>query len=309
MNASAPRDAIVGDAAPRKPDDISRSTTPVLRRSAQRGRPARLLVALHGERSPQQALLFGDHLAGALGADLHVLRVVAPLEDATAAKDDVATALRDAHRVIAASRRTRALCDSVLSRPLPSLHLCVRLGGFVQEVAQRAAELDAMLIGLSSTKRPLAATVIQVAREADRPVVVTRGRPDFETLLAATDLEDHHVPLLRTAAQLGQELEATVVAVHGVLGPHAGLVSLQSIQGELEKVTRFFDAPVERVVVRSTEPASCILEQARMRSAGLIIVGVRPHLARSQPSTAAKLLRRARGPVLVTPLGPAPRKG
>jgi nucleotide-binding universal stress UspA family protein len=309
MNSSAPRDAIVGDAAPRRPDEISRSTTSMLRRSALRGRPARLLVALHGEREPQQALLFADNLARALGADLHVLRVVAPLEGATAIKDELAAALRDAHRVIAASRRTRALCDSVLSRPLPSLHLCVRVGGFVQEVAQRAAELDAMLIGLPSTKRPLAATVIRVAREADRPVVVTRGRPEFETLLAATDLEDRHVPLLRTAARLGQELDAAVVAVHGVLGSNAGLVSLQGIQCELEKVTRSFDAPVERVVVRSTEPAGCILEQARVRSAGLIIVGVRPHLARSHPSTAAKLLRRARGPVLVTPLGPAPHKG
>lgn len=303
MDASTPCDASVGDGGSRPPDDISPPTTAVLRRAALRSRPARLLVALHGERCPQQALTFADNLSGALGADLHVLRVVPPVDGATATGDEVATALRDVHRVLAASRRTRALCDSVLSKPLPSLHLCVRLGGFVQEVAQRAAELDAMLIGLPSTKSPLAATVIRVAREADRPVIVTRGRPDFGTLLAATDLEDRQVPLLRTAAQLGHELNATVVAVHGVLGPYAGHVSLQSPQRELERVTRCFDAQVESVVVRSAEPASCILEQARARNAGLIIVGVRPHLARSRPSTAAKLLRRARGPVLVKPLG------
>lgn len=103
--------------------------------------------------------------------------------------------------------------------------------------------------GCHRRKSPLAATVIRVAREADRPVIVTRGHPDFGTLLAATDLEDRQVPLLRTAAQLGHELDATVVAVHGVLGPHAGRVSLQSPQRELKKVTGCFDAPVESVVV------------------------------------------------------------
>lgn len=45
---------------------------------------------------------------------------------------------------------------------------------------------------------------------------------------------------------------------------------------------------------RSAEPASCILEQARAHNAGLIIVGRASHLARSRPSTAAKVLRRAR---------------
>jgi nucleotide-binding universal stress UspA family protein len=310
MSASAPPDAIVGDIASRPLDHhLVPPTGSMVRRSGARARPARILVALHGERSPQRALSFADRLATSLGAELHVLRVIPPAERISAADDVVSAALRDAQRVLAAGRRTRALCDSVLSTPLPNLHVCVRLGSFVEQVAQRACELDALLIGLPATKSPLAATAIRVAREADRPVIVTRGRPDFRKLLAATDLEDGQVPLLRKAAQLGHELAATVVAMHGVLSKtssHADLVTMNGSRSQLERATRFFDAPFERVVVQSSDLARCILEQATAQKAGLIVVGVRPHVARAHPSTAAKLLRRARGPVLVAPLGPAP---
>jgi nucleotide-binding universal stress UspA family protein len=311
MSASTPPEETVGDAASRPLHDSSPClTTTGVRRSALRARPARILIALHGERSPERALHFADHLAVALGAELHVLRVISPIDNASATSDVLATALRDAQRVLTIARRLRALCDSVLSKSLPSLRLCVRLGRFVEQVAKRAAELDVMLIGLPSTKKPLAPTVIHVAREADRPVIVTRGHPDFRTLIAATDLEDGQVPLLKKAAQLGRDLDATVVALHGVLGTasrHPDIVSMESSQCKLALFTRFFDAPFERVVVRSSDPARCILEQARARNAGLIVVGVRPHLARTHPSTAAKLLRRARGSVLVAPLRPAPR--
>lgn len=311
MSANAPPHEAVGDAGSRPACDGSHNTTTTdASRTKPRARPARLLVALHGERSPERALRFAEHLAVALSAELHVLRVIPPTEGVCGAGDVLATALRDARRVLSTARRTRALCESVLSAPLPNLHLCVRLGRFVEQVAQRAAEIDAMLIGLPSTKRPLAPTAIHVARHADCPVIVTRGRPNIETLIAATDLEDGQVPLLRRAAQLGRDLRATVVALHGVHGTgggHAEMGSLESRQCKLALVTRGFEAPLERVVVPSSDPASCILEQARARNAGLIVVGVRPHLTRTRPSTAAKLLRRARGPVLVAPLRPAPQ--
>ena len=271
--------------------------------------PSRVLLAIHGGCSPKQALRFADRLVRSLGAELHVLRVVPRVESSPVAGDFIAIATREAQRVLAAARRTRAFCDAVLSESLPSPRVCVRLGSFVEQVALRAAELNVALIAVPKSGLPLAATVIRLARKANRPVVVARGKANFSRLLAATDLEDSQVPLLRKAAQLGRALEVTAVAVHGVLeapeGRNGQARSLEESLSALERVTRCFEATLEGVVVRSRsrDPVSCIIEQARAHDAGLIVVGVRPRLDRAHPTTAAKLLKAAHHPVVVVPLG------
>src|SRR6187401_2747156 len=75
----------------------------------------RVLLALGTERSPIHTLRETLRFAAAMGAELHVIRVVsATARPASPSLDCVARALREAQRVIVAARHTRKLCDRVL---------------------------------------------------------------------------------------------------------------------------------------------------------------------------------------------------
>jgi nucleotide-binding universal stress UspA family protein len=235
----------------------------------------------------------------ALGAELHVLRILRPpSSDSSAWRESAARA----RRLCATIRHARALCDAWSTES----GLCVRVGDFVEEVARRASELGADVIAVSPSRKRLEATVRELAQQTGCAILVPRNCRTFSTLLAATDLEEPNTPLLRVAAELGRGLDATVVALHGVLDEAHRKPSAPSLEQSLlmlERATRNIGGRFESVVSRAREPARGILEHARRRNVDIIVVGARPRgSSRSSPGTAWRVVRRARRSVLVAPL-------
>jgi nucleotide-binding universal stress UspA family protein len=271
---------------------------------------ARLLIAFGGERVPSHALRDACSFAVALGAEPHVLRVVAPGARNELASHLVAVrAQHEARRLISAARHARALCDRALIERLPGPQLIARLGTFVEQVALRAVELQADFIAISPNRKRLAPTVQQLARACNRAILVPRRCGSFMTLLAATDLEEPDTPLLRRAAQLGRHLNAKVVALHAVPSASNGADQpslerrLLALDGAARSLGGQFESgQFESVVLRTADPAQDIIHQAQRIDADIIFVGTRPHATARARETAARVMRRAQRSVLVTPL-------
>jgi nucleotide-binding universal stress UspA family protein len=260
----------------------------------------RVLIAFGAERTPARLLREAGGFSLALGAELHVLRVIRqPGPDAPAWRDGAARA----RRLCATIRHACALCEAWS----PESRLCVRVGDFVAQVAQHASELGADFIALSPSRKQLEATVRELAQQTGCAILVPRNCRTFSTLLAATDLEEPNTPLLRMAAELGRGLDATVVALHGVLDEAHRKPNAPSLEQSLlllERATRSIGGRFESIVSRAREPARGILEQARRRNVDIIVVGARPRgSSHSSPGTAWRVVRRARRSVLVAPIG------
>lgn len=274
-------------------------------RAVQPGRPARMLMAFTAGRTSAPAVQEAHAFAQRLGAELHLIRVVAPVgADGSCAPRDLVRALRESQRVLAAGRHTRKVCNRVLAERLPGPRICVRLGTLVDQVAQRAVELDAQIIAVPRGMRRLAPSVIDLARRTDRAILVPKGWAGTGTLIAATDLEDWRTPVLRKAAELGRELRASVVAVHGIVDvAGSGRDRIEQTRQQLEHATHGFVDRLETIFLQTRDPVDGILQEARAHGASLIIVGARSQRQRTAPSTAARLLMRARRSILVEPLG------
>jgi nucleotide-binding universal stress UspA family protein len=286
MDCSAPR-------APAGPDML------LDRASAPEPLP-RVLIAFGGERAPVRALRDAFRFALALGAEPHVLRVVAPGSSAKLIPRHMAgRAQHEARRLIAAARHARVLCDRTLGERLPGPQVSALLGTFVEQVVLRAAEIQADLIAISPNRKQLVATVQCLARATNCAVLVPRRAGSFMRVLAATDLEEPSTPLLRRAAQLGRRLDASVVALHAV--PADGSADAPSLVERLlmlEHATRRLGGRFESVVLRTGDPARDILEQSCHCNADIILVGTRRHA----PGTAARVVRSAQRTVMVAPL-------
>jgi nucleotide-binding universal stress UspA family protein len=266
----------------------------------------RVLLALGTERVPIHTLRETHRFAAAMGAELHVIRVVsAAVRPASPSLDGVARALREAQRVIVAARHTRKLCDRVLGERLPLEQLSVRLGEFVDQVALRAAELDASTIAVAPSHQRLGTAVIRLTRRCNCAVLVPRGHSAFLTLVAATDLRDANGTVLRRAAEVAAALDTKSIAVHSLV-EESGAASegdLESRRRSLARATRNIDEHFEAVVVRALDAARGILDEARAIDADLIVVGVRRgRPGTSSAGTAARVINEARRSVLVAPL-------
>jgi nucleotide-binding universal stress UspA family protein len=263
-------------------------------------RTPRLLIAFGGERAPVRALCDAFRFAVAIGAEPYVLRVVrAGAQSELAPRHMAERAQHEARRLMAAARHARVLCDGALGVRLPVARVTARLGTFIEQVALRAAEIQADFIAISPNRKQLVTTVQCVARATNCAVLVPRRTGSFMTLLAATDLEEPHTPVLRRAAQLGRHLDATVVALHGVpAAEEAARPSLEQRLLMLEQATRRLGGHFESVVLRTGDPAREIIEQARHRNADVILVGTRRHA----PGTAAEVVRSAQRSVVVAPV-------
>jgi nucleotide-binding universal stress UspA family protein len=265
----------------------------------------RVLLALGTERAPIRALREAHRFAQALGAELHVIRVVPTTARLSAPSlNCVARALREAQRVIAAARHTRKLCDRVLSERLPIKQLCIRLGVFVDQVALRAAELGATTIAVAPSHQRLGSAAMRLARETGCAVLIPRGHSSFLTVVAATDLRDANAPVLRKAAHLANTLGAASIAVHSMVDTAGAFPPVEDRRASLERATRDIDGRCEPIIVRALDAAQGVLEQARANHADLIVVGVRP-ASRCAPasSTTARVIKAARQSVLIAPLG------
>jgi K+-sensing histidine kinase KdpD len=115
--------------------------------------------------------------------------------------------------------------------------------------------------------------------------------------------------VLRKAAELGRELRASVVAVHGIMDIAGGeSARLAKTRQKLEHATRSIAGQLEAMVFQAPDPVDGILQQARARDASLIVVGTRLQRPKTESSTAARLVMRARRSILVEPFGmPLPR--
>lgn len=270
--------------------------------AARGGKVRHVLFALTADRTARRALQEADSFARRLGAELHLIRVVPYADpDVQGPPRHLVQAVRDAQRVLAAARHTRKLCDRLLPEPLPSARICVRLGSLVDQVAQRASELDALFIVVPPGTQLLARMVVDLVRRSNSSVLVPKGYTSFVRLLAATDLKDPRTPVLEKAAELGRGLDADVIAMH-TLVDEAGRDSaadLEACRERLGRATRALSGRLEPIVRRAIDPVQGILEQARVHNVGLIVVGTRARSGRLLPSTATQLVRTARRSVLV----------
>lgn len=279
--------------------------SPAVPRQLAGRKAGRVLFAIGNERAPIRALREAHRFARALGAELHVIRVVPTAGVGSPPLGGMARALREARRVIAAARHTRKLCDRVLDEHLPIKQLAVRMGAFIEQVALRAAEVDAMTIAVAPSHQRLSTSVIRLARQTGCSVLIPRGHSSFLTVVAATDLQDENIPVLRQAAQVATTLDATSIAVHSVVdvAQVASPAKLDDRRRTLARAMLDIDRQFEAVVVHAADAAQGILEQAHRRDADLIVVGVRPaRHPTSASATTASVIQGARRSVLVTPL-------
>ena len=162
--------------------------------------------------------------------------------------------------------------------------------------------------------------VVALANLANVPVLIARAPSADETIVAATDLQAANYPVLRQAAQLAEQIDASLVALHNVPPPPmsartvtraATFDSAVESQTEdrrrrLERATSELQLFAEAVVSHEANSADAILREARARDADVVVVGARrpswfERLRRG--SVPSRVVDRARRSVLVTPIG------
>lgn len=291
-------------------------------------RPCRILVGLFGNGRPTMSVRRAQALTHVLGAELHVVRVLPDLTQVNPLfpQENASDALQAVRRMARADRTTRAWLADVLAEDLPEDRFRVVSGDFVQQVAARSVELDAMLIVVPPRGGAIGGSVTELARTASVPVLVARAPTSKDSIVAATDLQDDTFPVLRDAAELGTRLDASVIPVHNVnpislLFGFAMTVPVAVLQGEgaraaqvqrLEEASRGVGLDTEGVVSREVNPVDAILTEARARDVDLIVVGTRPRSWFDRlvtGSVAAQVVNRARRSVLVTPVQGAGLRG
>lgn len=297
-------------------------TLPLAAAGAQR--PV-VLFALFEDGRPTASLLRAVALARVLDADLHVLRVLPELTRVNTLfpQNNVMDAVRTVERTLQTNRATRAWLRSCLHEEESDVeHFAVAHGGFVEKVAEHAAELDALLIVVPPREGRMGRTITSLASTSGVPVLVARAATKDETIVAATDLESEGYPVLRRAAQLGQQLDAPVIAVHNV-NPMSVVVGIdmawpvtvlpgdptrEARRARLMRATDKLPADARAVVRNEVNPVDAILAEARQHDADLVVVGTRKRGWFDRlvgGSVAAQVVNRAKRSVLVTPLNDA----
>lgn len=171
-------------------------------------------------------------------------------------------------------------------------HLLERTGRFVDETIALVRDLGVSLVVLSAEDLSRGA-LCRITTQTGAAVLVARP-PRGGAVLACTDLNVQHAPVLRAAAALSWLFEAPVATLHNV--PLAAAVpALPSAVGappqpsvelarlvdyasrELERQQRgLFSAAPESVIVTRGNARQAILESAQARDADLIVVGMYP---------------------------------
>lgn len=281
-------------------------------------RPA-VLFALFEQGCPTASLLRARALSRVLDAELHVMRVLPEFARVNALfpQNNVLDAVRTVERTLQANRSTREWLASCLGDDDAAVErFSIAHGNFVEHVAGQATELDAVLIIVPPCDWPMGHTVTSLAAAAAVPVLVAREATRDETIVAATDLESDGYPVLRLAAQLGQQLDAPVVALHnvnpvscvGVAWPMIVLPAVPAVEARsarLSQVWANLSFGASAVIRDEFNPVDAILWEARKRDADLLVVGTRrrgwfDRLVTG--SVAAQVVNRAKRSVLVTPL-------
>jgi nucleotide-binding universal stress UspA family protein len=229
-----------------------------------RSGPRRITLALGEYGLPKHALVRAAELAAALGARLHVVRVLPRIERlrALASSHDIAKTIECVQRGLRCNRTTRAWLESLPRNAELVEHVAIVHGDFVQEAAAYSARVGADLIIVASRGDSSGEEVAGLANEAETAVLIARAPAVERTIVAATDLESPGNPVLSKAAELGQKLGALLIAVHD------GCKDLSAASDRLP-------VAAQNVVASNGNAVETILGQARAHRADLIVVGVR----------------------------------
>lgn len=281
----------------------------------------RVLFTLFEAGRPTASLQRAFALARVLSAELHLLRVLPQVVHSNPLFPhfNQVQALEGVEAEFGSAEQTLAWAEEVLGTTLEAGAFQLRRGPFMEQVVAHAAELDAELIVMPPQEGRYGATVTELARISGRPVLVARRASGGDSILAASDLRDAQYPVLRKAAELGDTLDAPVLAVHNVtpvtvyVSPEiAWPVAIQS-DGELAGVQKallddatrrmhFHEAPI---VAGEPNPVDAILEAATSHDVDLVVIGTRHRSWLERllaASVADQVVDRAQRSVLVTPL-------
>jgi nucleotide-binding universal stress UspA family protein len=282
------------------------------------------LLALEEHGEPSDILRRSAELAGTLGLELEVLRVLRRRPwTKVFSRIHVSAGLSVARRSLQACRRLRAWCDEVMVAGPAHVPVRVRLGDFAEEASRLATEHNAQLLIVPSREGRQGARVIGLAGSAGCPVLVLRTTAGFRALIAATDLEHDDFPVLSRAVEVGQHLDAAVLAVHNV-NPLANPLPLEASfatatilvtdtmklrQERLSRAASQLTAGVQPVVSNQCDTVGAILRETDAHDRALVVVGTRtkPWINRLiVKSVAAEVVNRARTSVMVTPIRERP---
>ncbi len=283
-----------------------------------------VLLALFEHGRPTKALREAAAHALALGAELHVVRVLPEPSHVNALfpQRNALEALLAVDRVFACLDRTVAWLGDALGSSGVARCCSVTHGEFIEQVARCADQLGARLIVVPPRESSVGNVVTSLACASNRPVLSAREGGRADTILAATDLESSAYPVLWTAAELARGIEATMVAVHNVERPrdvsdaddastptsYAPRDATTPTSSELEDISQRLPVTTEPVVRRDVDAVAAILDEARNRDAGLVVVGTRRRgwfEGFVRRTVASRVVARAKRSVLVTPLGSA----
>ncbi|HEY2734012.1 MAG TPA: universal stress protein [Polyangiales bacterium] len=273
----------------------------------------RMLFALSGGERPTSSLKRSREIARQLSTDLHVVQVLAELPSMSSGfpQARAAQALASLEDNLAAIHATPRWLGHVLGGDLSQDKFAVYTGAFVEKVVDHAALVDASLIVLAERKRRFGTMVTMLSRASGLPVLVLRDASSEPSILAATDLEDARLPVLRRAADFGERFHVRVVAFHN-LTPSSSTPSAPIPNG-LESVLRKLRLSwasrelhlAGETIASESSPADAIVRTAHANNVDLVVVGARAvsRLGRfSLNNIAVDVVDRARSSVLVIPL-------
>lgn len=278
-----------------------------------------ILVTFGGEQ-PITALRRAFALSRVLRRDLRVLRVevVAPFGHPLFPEMDLDGVVVSVDGPSASSEETSRWCSSVLGRVVAAEGLHVPNGDVVERVGERVAELGGAMVVLAAGSG-IGDFATALANRASLPVLVARATASEDAIVVATDLEQENYPVLRSAAELAEQLDARVVAVHNAT-PRAGMIGFDPVwpgavlsgetesswrEEQLRRATHDIGIDGDHVVAHELDAVDAILREARARRADVVVVGTRRRswFARLVGrSVAADVVERAQRSVLVTPL-------
>lgn len=267
-----------------------------------------ILFALCGTDHPTAGMQRAVALCRVLGAELHLLRVLPELgPPQRGASDGV--------EMPAPTSIEPHLCwlERLLIDEISLDRVQVRRGALVEQAAAHASELRSDVIVLAPYETQCGTDVTELVHKSGLPVLVARAASASKVILAATNLDDPHFPVLAAASELAARFGSEVVAVHSV-DPLSGMVC----EGVASPIVRVDDTVAEKcaellasvspplgpatrlVVSHEANPVSAILYEARARDADLLVVGTSP----GSQWVATQIVDRVRSSVLVVPLTP-----
>ena len=178
----------------------------------------------------------------------------------------------------------------------------VSVGHLRNELERLGRERSLGMVLLAAADGWSGRQVTALVQHLGAPVLVLGGPAEAGGVVAATDLEDAHLPVARGGIALAERLAARVTFVHNrdrVTAPRRGRLLARIAKGRV---------PHRRATTAHRDTARAILDAARDARADVIVVGARPRswlsrlLRRSVP---ARVLDSADRSVLVLPIAPA----